>query len=181
MPRLLYLAPAFLLAAHAASADTGDWAGINLPARCAPLRQVPASAKIPVPRIDAKISIANCMAEDALSRLSITPDRTSVQAMNRAVAPSVAILDRVIAEAAPAQQLVAQNAKRDLYEGLVVRARASIPHANIAAETKLDPLVAPWQNEARQAELAMRQLTRAHPELAQGDQVVAPLAADAEG
>lgn len=186
MSRLSLLGPALLFSVHVASAATAPNWGLapipaNIPGRCAVLAQVPASARIPEPAIDARISIANCTAEEALSRLTIRPDNASVQEMNRAVAPSLAMLDDVIAHAPPDRQLIAQDAKRDLFQGLIVRTRSSLHHADITAQNRLDPLVTPWQDEAHQAQMAMRELVRTHPQLAQGDQVVAPLAGHAAG
>lgn len=115
----------------------------KLPNNCASLAVVPASATIPGPTLAAHVSVANCLAEAAMNALTISPDALSISRLDAAVAPSVAILDDVISTGDPYYKKVAQEAKLDLYDSMIVRERASRTKSDVASidalETKLDP------------------------------------------
>jgi hypothetical protein len=104
---------------------------------------VPASATIPGPALAAHVSVANCLAEAAMNALTISPDALSISRLDAAVAPSVAILDDVIAAGDAHYRTIAEAAKLDLYDSMIVRERASRTKSDVASidalETKLDP------------------------------------------
>lgn len=148
----------------------------SLPPRCQPLAHVPASATIPGPTIAAHVSVANCLAEDAMNALSLSPSAASIAQLNAAVAPSLALLDGVIRTGDPYWELVAQDAKRDLYSSMIVRVRRTLPADDASARASLEPRLTAWQASESRAETAMADLGRAHPDLARRDAVVAGIA-----
>lgn len=180
------ITPTVILAvAGLASASTVDRSGLaplptNLSARCAPLAQVPASATIIEPRISAQVSVANCMAEEAMNQLSLAPTSASIAQLDAAVEPSVALFDNVINTVDdPYWKIVANDAKRDLYVGMIVRQRNSIRGPNMAARNALEPKLAAWQNKAASANAAVADAVRAHPDVASRDPVIASISARA--
>lgn len=144
----------------------------SLPPRCEPLARIPASAMIATPTFAAHLSVANCMAEAAMNDLKLTIDDASIARLDAAVAPAVALLDRVIQVGDPYWKLVAEDAKRDLYLGMIVRER-SIPGLDLVAHEALEAKLAPWQAQEEHAIVAMAKLGREHPGLAERDAVIA--------
>lgn len=147
----------------------------DLPAKCAALATPPASAKIAGPVLAAHVSAANCLAEITIARTDATPDEGSITRLGNAMAPAIAILDNVISVGDPYWRMVALDAKRDLYVGMVVRERDSESTAiegDVAARGRIEVAVAPWLADASDALVAMADLARQHPQLAKRDQVV---------
>lgn len=145
----------------------------HLPPRCEPLARVPASATIPGPQLAAHVSVANCLAEDAMNELRLSPDAASIDRLDAAVAPSLALLDGVIVAGDAYWKVIAEDAKRDLYVGMIVRERASIPSGDRVAHDALEPKLAPWQEDTSQAIAAIARLTREDPALSGRDPVIA--------
>jgi hypothetical protein len=145
----------------------------DLPARCAPLAQVPTSATIPGPARAAHVSVANCIADIAMNALILTPDDVSISRLNAALAPSMALLDSVISTGDPYWIVVAQGAKRDLYVGMIARERASLVNADPHVRNALEVGLTPWRNEASRATVAIIELGRSDPELGNRDPVIA--------
>src|SRR5436853_2487088 len=155
MHRLVVAAvvPALAYGAGAAAAAPFAVAGLaplpaKLPAKCAALAVVPASAKISGPAFAARVSVANCLAEQAMSDATVTPDVSSIERLGTAVAPAFAILDNVILVGDPYARMVALDAKRDLYVGMVVCERASETREDAASRALLELAVAPWLADA---------------------------------
>ncbi|MGH7633487.1 MAG: hypothetical protein ACRENC_07135 [Gemmatimonadaceae bacterium] len=152
-----------------------------LPKRCEPLAKLPASATIPGPALSAHVSVAKCMAMVAMDDIAPAPDDVAIARLNVAVAPSIVLLDSVIGAGDPYWVLVAQDAKRGLYIGMIVRVRASLVNADSRAHDALEVRLAPWQTEASRATRAIIELDRSDPELARRDPVAAGIMSRAIG
>ena len=142
------------LAASSASANPSLPGLLPLPqhlsARCAPLAQVPASATIPGPALAARVSVANCIAEEALNALKLKPDDDSIARLNVVVIPAVTLLENVRDVGGDYWRRVAADAERDLYVGMIVRERTSVPDGDVAARNALEPMLEAWQDKAAQ-------------------------------
>lgn len=148
----------------------------SLPAQCVPLSLVPRSATIALPNIAAHVSVANCLAETAMNGAMITPDSSSVARLNDAVRPSLAMLDEVIALRDPYWTAIAEDAKRDLFESLVVRERVSALIPDLTLETALMP----WQERAKESRDAIAKVIHDQPSIASRDAVIANVVRDTE-
>jgi hypothetical protein len=148
-----------------------------LPARCELLAQVPASATIPGPALGARVSVASCIADIAMSEIVPTPDDASIARLNAALAPAIALLDNVIRIGDPHWKVIAQDAKRSLYLGAIYRERASLTNADHPARDALEAKLAPWQAEVSRATVAIVELGRSDPELAKRNAVLAGIMA----
>lgn len=95
----------------------------NLPARCQPLAEVPASATIPGPEFAARISVANCVAEESMAKLALKPNALSIHTLDTSAQQSLAMLEDVIAHGDAHYREVARAARADLLNGMVVRIR----------------------------------------------------------
>jgi len=128
-----------------------------VPPSCAAVAAVPGDATIPQPSITARIATANCGAGVRLDALKISPDDSSLDAMNAAMKPSFDLLDQAANAGDPALATVAATVRSNLYVAMVVRARDSIPtitmttvgpalaahdQAHAALEEKLKPWLA---------------------------------------
>ena len=146
-----------MLAATTASAGPGPASvpGLlplpqKLPDRCVPLAQVPASATIPGPALAARVSVANCIAEDALNQMSLKPDDDSIARLDVVVIPAVTLLENVRDVGGDYWRAIAADAERDLYVGMIVRERSSVPDGDVAARNRLEPMLEAWQDKAAQ-------------------------------
>lgn len=122
------LAPLALLVttgAHAAPAPAQlrPICTADLPARCQPLAEVPPSATTEGPALSARISVANCLAMDKMAKLKLQPNRGSINELDHAAEPSLAMLDDVIAHGDAHYRAIATAARADLLHGMVVRIR----------------------------------------------------------
>lgn len=138
------LAPLALLvgtAAHAAPDTTAlkPICTADLSPRCQALAEVPASATIAGPELAARISVANCMAMEKMAKLELQPNRGSINELDHAAEPSLAMLDDVIAHGDPQYRTIATAARADLLNGMVVRIRivANDPKDKHDLETRL--------------------------------------------
>ncbi|HEU4733463.1 MAG TPA: hypothetical protein VFT22_36470 [Kofleriaceae bacterium] len=180
LPVILSLSLAGVAGADPAAAPGLPAMPSDLPARCAELSHVPESAQIPGPQLAARISVANCMAEEAMNALALSPDAGSIHKLDAAVAPSLALLEAVIARGDPYWSVIAEDAMRDLYVGMVVRERRSIPGGNVAALAAFEPLLAPWRDAAAHASGRITELAEANPSLAKQDRVIGAVIAHAD-
>ena len=167
-----------VLGASVASAAPASVPGLAplpraLPERCAAVAYVPSSALIPGPALAAHVSVANCLAEAAMNALVLTNDDASISKLDKAVAPSIEMLDNVIRVGDPYWKVVAEDAKRDIYVGMILRERVTIPGSDFVSHNELEPKLAPWQADAKQAIAAIAELTHEHPTLAQRDPMIA--------
>ncbi len=99
----------------------------SIPGQCAAVAQVPPSATIPQPAIAARIALASCGAEVRFNALQLSPGEASIPALADAAKASLALLDAAIQQNDPTWTPIAQKARTDLFESMVVRARNSIP------------------------------------------------------
>jgi hypothetical protein len=153
------LAPLALLVSAGAHAASGSsqlrpLCAADLPAQCQALAIVPPSATTPQQEFSTRISVANCMAEDALGKLSLRPSDRSLDRLHQAAQPSLTMLDDVIAHGDAHNREVAQAAKADLLNGMAVRIRrvTNDPMDKHGLEARL----VSWQREANRT-LAMGQ------------------------
>jgi hypothetical protein len=154
-----------MLAATTASAGPASLPGLlplpqQLSARCAPLAQVPASATIPGPALAARVSVANCIAEEALNALALRPDNDSIARLDGVVIPAVTLLENVRDVGGDYWRRVAADAERDLYVGMIVRERTSVPDGDVTARNALEPMLQAWQDKAAQDAAVTAQRTR---------------------
>lgn len=179
-----HLFAAVILSASAASAAPVSVPGLDplpreIPARCAALARVPASASIPGPTLAAHVSVANCMAEVAMNGVAQTADDASIAKFDQAVATSMSTLDSVISAGDPYWKIVAEDAKRDSYQSMIVRERVSIPGSDSVAHAALEPKLARWQAGENAALASIAQLAHAYPALAQRDPMISNVIARA--
>lgn len=177
MSLLARVVPALVFASGLASAEpASDLPTLpgNLPAQCQPLADIPASTQVTGPATAAHISVANCVAEVAMNQLTVRPDMDSLAALGGAVAASMDMLDDVIRLDDPYWKVIAQNAKHDLYLGMMVRTRVSLD-GDVAAHEELEAELAPWRNDASRATDAIATITLADPTLAERDPVIAAI------
>ncbi len=179
---LAAIIPALAFGAGLASAAPASVPGLSplpqsMPARCADLARVPASARIPGPELAAHVSVANCAASAAMNAVAVSPDKASMARFDAAVAPSLELLDNVIRVGDPYWQAIAEDAKRDLYQGLIVRERSSL-QGDLKSHDDLEAMLAPWQRDEQSATEAIAALAQHDPMLAQRDPVIATLVAN---
>ena len=170
----LLLLPALAVARPLPALDT-----TNIPQACHELARAPASAQIPGPSLSARISVANCLITERTRGLELRDDAASITALQRAVEPSLALLDEVIANGDPAHQILAHHARADLLSGLQVRMRSAIPPvdtmtyaAHEARRDALEPQIAAWGAEANASFEQVAALAEANPQAATANPVI---------
>ena len=144
----------------------------KLPAGCRTLARVPASARTSDPDFAAHLSVASCMAETAMAGIALSPDDAGIAALNAAAAPSVTILDDVIAQGDPRWKLIAEESLGDLDVGMMVRLR-TVGSSDANARAQLEPKLTPWRDHAEQAFREVAAIAAAHTDLVNKDAVVA--------
>jgi hypothetical protein len=138
-----------------------------IPPACRELARVPSNARTPTVARAAHLSVASCLAEARMSTLALAHDDTSMRALTRAVAPSLAMIDEVAGDGDPGWRLMALFSKADLYEGMAVRMRVA---SN--GDTTLEPEIKPWLDQARAAFTEVLAIARANPSLAADNVVI---------
>lgn len=128
-------------------------------------------------QLEQRVSVASCMASIRLDALrSLGKPETAIPALANAVAPSIAMLDEVIAQGDARPQIIAEHAKGDLYVALAVRLRNTVPPVgplsagpalkiHDAAHAVLEPSAQAWVAAADQAFTQVEQIATIHPEL----------------
>lgn len=133
----------------------------NLPTQCQAVATEPASARTLGPRYAAYTSAANCMAMVQLKSLRVSPNQQAVDAINKAIRPSVDLLDAVIRSGDPAASLIAQYSKADLYRGAMV--------VLLSPEHQLDTvaveLTRSWRDQASESFAEVARLENQDPAL----------------
>jgi len=153
----------------------------SLPEPCRALAHVPQDAQITRPAMDARISVASCLAEQQLHNRSIEPTEASAQQLLEAMNPSIALYDDVITHGNAEEQLVALHAKADLYAGMSTRLLASVAPeerggqamTDLAEVNRVDAMTRPWRELAAASYRQVAQLGDRNPGLAQANPVVA--------
>lgn len=144
---------------------------------CRVLAQTPQNASSDGPSVDAAISTANCVAMVRMRRLVLAPTADSVQMLDEAMRPALAILDRVIVNGDVEHKLIAYYAKVDLLNGSAARMFAALPRlspqmskAEVAEHQRLvkrtGVLVEPWLRQGTRMRRDIAELVAQHPSLA---------------
>ena len=129
--------------------------------------------------LSASLTAANCMAEMGMNALVFTDTEGSMASIEVEMAPSVAMLDAIVAQGDPAEQIAALHALGDLYTGLAVRMRNALPpapsgrgHAFEVATSdwrlrhaRLEDKLEPWLLKADHAFDAVAELGVDHPQI----------------
>jgi len=171
----------------AASASANDRLGrldesVVAPA-CRHYENVPADAPQRVV-LQAKVSIASCTAMIRLNgaqRTLVAPE-ASRDALSQAARPVLDMLDDVITAGDPAASILAQAAKANIYDGMAVRLRDTVPPISATTtgealaqhdrrHAEIEPMLTPWLDHATAANQAVAALGERHPEL-QSDPVL---------
>jgi hypothetical protein len=155
---------------------------------CRQQAEIPQSARIAGPSYDAAISTAGCVVIARTRHLTLTPTPQSVRALDDALAPAIAILDRVIQTGDSEHVLLARYAKADILSGNAVRLLTSVPKLSPTMTAmavsehdkqvgKAVQLVEPWKRGAVVERNEIALIVRDHPELANRNQVLAYMVA----
>lgn len=147
----------------------------SVPAACKSF-VAPAQAANRQVAVPARLSLASCMATQAVAPITLCDCGQSIVDVDQAVAPAVAILDGVISAGGVVSQALAAHAKGELYAGFVMRLTAAVPKLSPSATPQemalhdlraqaLDPQLAPWRDTARAAFTQVLELAKSHPEI----------------
>lgn len=157
----------------------------TVPEACRPLARQ-AQTLNPTTAMPARISLASCMSERAIAPLELCDCGASIEDINRAAAPAIALVDDVSAKAEPATKLLAEHAKGQLYAGFAVRMRATVPKLgtttaqsesalrDIRAKT-LEAQLTPWHEAAAVAFQRVVEIGKANPQLTSNPAVATAL------
>ncbi|HEX5063420.1 MAG TPA: hypothetical protein VFV99_28785 [Kofleriaceae bacterium] len=142
---------------------------------CTALAWIPPDALIDTPKIAARVSVAMCAAGKRMSALTLKDDAASRVALNKATAPTFAVLDDLASTGTPDWQIIANALRGQLYVAMTVRLRNSIPPINQAMGPQYAALMArhdrveqeaqPWLASADDSFRQARQVASVHPEL----------------
>jgi hypothetical protein len=152
---------------------------------------MPQSAKVIEPALSARVSTVSCLAGVTLPGVPASDDDASIQSLNTAAAPLIALLDDVITHGKPEMQMVAEYNKGDLLLGLGTRLRASVPPITPATSIesatdierrhqKLEPKLARWNAEAKDAFHRVTALAQQNPKLVNDNPVLQYMVREAE-
>jgi hypothetical protein len=132
--------------------------------------------------LSARVSLASCMVDIRLRQLSLIDCEKSVLDVQAAAAPSLQILDDVIAANEPAWKMIALHAKGDLLSNLSIRMLTTVPQPAAGASEDawalhgmrvqmLIGLVQPWVDQSRDTFKEVDRLSKLSPELAKNQAV----------
>jgi hypothetical protein len=154
----------------------------DLPTACRDFGKLAASPS-PLQALSARISLARCLVDQKIKPLALCDCQQSVDDVDAASAPSLALLDEVFAAGDSATKILARQAQGDLLEGLALRLTSTVPPAIDASESAvalhdlrlqmIGPLVNPWFQRARSAYTEVDRLARENPQLAKNQAVLA--------
>jgi hypothetical protein len=154
----------------------------SVPDRCKPFAKE-ADAPSLNRKLSARISLASCLADFKLKPLVLCDCEQSVIDINNATQLPMTLLDEVYAMGDATMQILAKQAKGDLISSFVQRIQATVPapvsgtpEAIALHDTRLDllqPMLQPWNDEARAAYTEVDKLAKANPKLAKNPAVVA--------
>jgi hypothetical protein len=141
----------------------------NTPARCSEaLRRLPA--------MSARISAGNCIARESLKLVPVTDaNLETANALAAAVAPAIALFDNVIASGDPYYSMLAEDSKRDIYQGMVVRLRRAVQPDDRMARIQADALVANWEDNVANSTVRITDLAEKDPDAANADPVISAI------
>lgn len=142
----------------------------NTPAECS-------QAMLKTPALSARIAAGNCLARESLKLVPVTEaNLETANALATAVAPAIALFDNVIASGDPYYSILAEDSKRDIYEGMAVRLRGAAQPGDRVARIQADMLVANWEDNIANSTVRIAQLAEQNPEAADRDPVVSAIA-----
>ncbi|MDX2094066.1 MAG: hypothetical protein SFX73_39915 [Kofleriaceae bacterium] len=147
----------------------------TMPAQCRTLGKE-ANAKARTRALTARLSLATCLADAAIEGLSLIDGQESVLLLEEAIAPSRALLDEVIANAEPENQLMAQRQLTVMYAGIASRMLQTVPAPVDKSEAaqalrdirlqNVETMLGPWREAEGSAHAAIVKLAAAYPRLA---------------
>jgi hypothetical protein len=160
-----------------------------VPDACKPLANQAQAPRLAA-ALSARISLASCLADKAVAALSLCDCGASIQEVDAAAAPALALLDEAFNVGDAATQVIAAHAKGQLYTGFAVRLVGTLPPVSPGAsdaETALrgmraqtlEAQLAPWREAAAAAFQRALDTAKAHPELA-GNAAVASAVSDSQ-
>jgi hypothetical protein len=184
--------PAAPASARPAPAPILQLATIDLsavPDSCKPLANQALAPSLAA-ALSARISLASCLADKAIASLQLCDCGASIQEIDAAAAPALALLDEAFNVGEPATQVIAAHAKGQLYTGFAVRLVGTLPAVNPGASDAeaalrgmraqtLEAQLAPWREAAAAAFQRALEIAKAHPELA-GNAAVARAVSDSQ-
>ena len=130
-----------------------------------------------MPAISARIAAGNCLARESLKLVPVTEaSLETATALAAAVAPAIALLDNVIAAGDPYYAMLAEDSKRDIYQGMAVRLRRAVQPMDKVALREADMLVANWLDNVAFSTVRITELAENDPDAANRDQVVTAIA-----
>ena len=154
----------------------------SVPESCKPLAKE-ADAPGLNRKLSARISLASCLADHKIKPLVLCDCEQSVNDINAASQLPLTLLDEVYAMGDASMQILARQAKGDLLSSLALRMQSTVPppvnatpEAVALRDTRLDliqPMVEPWQTQARAAYTEVDKLGKANPKLAKNPAVLA--------
>jgi hypothetical protein len=154
----------------------------QVPDPCKELAKAAGSASVNQ-ALSARTSLAVCLADQKTKPLVLCDCEQSVREIEAAIQPSLDMLDEVFALGDAAQQILARTAQGEMLQSLATRMLATVPpplnpsdEAVALHDTRvqlLQPLIAPWQQQAQAAFAAVDQLAKKNPQLAKNQAVVA--------
>ena len=133
--------------------------------------------------LSARTSLAVCLADQKTKPIVLCDCEQSVREIEAAIQPSLDMLDEVFTMGDAAQQILARSAQGEMLQSFATRMLGTVPppldgspEAVALHDTRiqmLQPLVAPWQQQAQAAFAAVDQLARKNPQLTKNQAVVA--------
>ncbi|HEY5946472.1 MAG TPA: hypothetical protein VIV40_13310 [Kofleriaceae bacterium] len=131
----------------------------------------------------ARISLASCLVDDKAKSLVLCDCEQSVNDINAAIDPSLALLDEVFAQGDPATKILARHSQGEILSSFATRMLATVPPpANSSEEaialrdtrvSMLQPLIQPWIARAQSAYAELDRIAKANPQLAKNPAVLA--------
>lgn len=155
---------------------------------CRALAEV-ANSKARVRALGARVSLASCLADAAMTGLQLVDGEESVLAIEEALAPSRALLDEVLEHAArdAETRMVAQRAIAMLYAGAASRMLQTVPPPVDGSDASqalrdirlanVETMIAPWRTVELRAHAEIVKLADAYPRLARDRAYVKTIAA----
>ena len=154
----------------------------SVPEKCKPFAKE-AEAPSLNRKLSARISLASCLADYKVKPLVLCDCEQSVIDINNAAQLPITLLDEVYMMGDATMQILARQAKGDLISSFVQRIQATVPppvngtpEAIALQQTRLDllqPMLQPWNDQARAAYTDVDKLAKANPKLAKNPAVVA--------
>jgi len=133
----------------------------DLPDECQALGEAASSPKLEV-ALASRVELASCLAGQRMKPLSLVDCEQSVRELDAAAAPSLTVLDDVIAAGVARWKLIALHARGTLLASMADRMATTVPEPPDGSpdtayrlrdlrQEMLQPLLAPWRDQARDA------------------------------